>query len=47
MEGYQHGGVLGRMEENVQGIRNINGGYKIDRGRGIVWEKKKPNNLYV
>ena len=48
MEGYQQGGVLGRMEENVQGIRNINGGYKIDRGRlRIVWEKKKPNNLYV
>ena len=33
-----HGGLSvgrgwGRMEEKVQGIRNINGRYKIDRGR--------------
>ena len=35
-------------EENgrkVQGIRNINGRYKIDRGRlRIVWEMEKPKN---
>ena len=29
-EGYQQGG--GRMGEKVQGIRRINGRYKIDRG---------------
>ena len=34
--------------EKVQGIRRINGGYKIDRGRlRIVWEMEKPKNLYV
>ena len=33
MEGYQWGGGEGRMEEKVQGIRSINGRYKIDRGR--------------
>ena len=33
MEGYQWGGGGGRMREKVQGIRNINGRYKIDRGR--------------
>ena len=33
MEGYQ-GGVGGkRMGEKVQGIRNINGRYRIHRGR--------------
>ena len=38
----------GRMEEKVQGIRNINGRYKIDRGRlRIVWEMEKPKDLYV
>ena len=37
-----------RMEEKVQGIRNINGRYKIDRGRlRMVWEMEKPKNLYV
>ena len=30
MEGYQQRGGMG---EKVQGIRNINGRYKIDRGR--------------
>ena len=44
MEGYQWGG--GRMGEKVQGIRSINGRYKIDRGRlRIVWEVEKPKNL--
>ena len=33
MEGYQQGEGGGRMGEKVQGIRSINGGYKIDRGR--------------
>ena len=36
------------MGEKVQGIRSINGRYKIDRGRlRIVWEMEKPKNLYV
>ena len=29
---YQLGGVMGRMEEMVQGLRNTIGRYKIDRG---------------
>ena len=33
MEGNQQGGGGGRMGEMVQGIRSINGRYKIDRGR--------------
>ena len=38
----------GRMEEKVQGIRTINGRYKIDRGRlRMVWEMEKPKNLHV
>ena len=38
----------GRMGEIVQGIRNINGRYRIDRGRlRTVWEMEKPKNLYV
>ena len=48
MEGYQWGGVGGKMGVKVQGIRRINGRYKIDRGRlKIVWEMEKPTNLYV
>ena len=36
------------MGGKVQGIRNINGRYKIDGGRlRIVWEMEKPKNLYV
>ena len=41
MEGYQQGGRGGggRMGEKVQGIRSINGRYKVDRGKvRIVWE---------
>ena len=39
MEGYQWGGRGERMKENVQGIRSINGRYKIDRGKlRILWE---------
>ena len=38
----------GRMEGNVQGIRNIIGRYKIDRGSlRIAWEMEKPKNLHV
>ena len=33
MEGYQWGGGGRRMGEKVQGIRSINGRYKIDRER--------------
>ena len=48
MEGDQWGREHGRMGEKVQGIRSINGRYKIDRGRlRIVWEMGKPKNLYV
>ena len=46
MEGDQWGGGEGRTGEKVQGIRSINGGYKIDRGRlRIVWEMEKPKNF--
>ena len=39
MEGYQWGGGKGRIGEKVQGIRSINGRYKIGRERlRIVWE---------
>ena len=42
------GEVAGRMGKKVQGIRSINGSYKIDRGMlRIVWEMEKPKNLYV
>ena len=48
MESYQQGEGGGRKGEKVQGIRSINGRYKIDRGRlRIVWEMEKPKNLYV
>ena len=48
MEGYQQGGGGGRMGEKVQGMRSINGRYKIDRERlKIVWKMEKPKNLYV
>ena len=36
MEGYQWGEMRGRMGEKVQGIRSINGRYKIHRGRLII-----------
>ena len=40
MEGYQQGG--GEDGGKVQGIRSINGRYKIDRGRvRIVREREK------
>ena len=38
----------GENEEKVQGVRSINGRYKIDRGRSrIVWEMEKPKHFYV
>ena len=41
-------GEGGEWREKVQGIRSINGRYRIDRGRlRIVWEMVKPKNLYV
>ena len=44
MEGYQ----WGRMEGNVQGIRSINGRYKIDGGvLRIVQKMEKSKNLYA
>ena len=47
MEDYQQGPGGGRMGEKVQGIRIINGRYKISRGRvRIVWEMEKPKNLH-
>ena len=48
MEGYWWGGGEQIMGEKVQGIRSINGRYKIDKGRlRIVWEMEKSKNLYV
>ena len=48
MECYQRGGDEGEWGEKIQGIRSINGRYKIDRGRlKIVWEIEKPKNLHV
>ena len=48
MEGYQLGGVEERLWEKLQGIRSINGRYKIERRRlTIVKEMGKPKNLYV
>ena len=39
-------GERGEWGKMVQGIRRINGRYKIDRGRfRIVWEMDKPKNL--
>ena len=43
--GLSAGGGEGRRREKIQGIRRINGRYKIDRGRSrIVWEMEKPKN---
>ena len=48
MDCYQWGGRGERIGEKVQGIKSINGRYKIDRGRvRIVWKMEKPKNLYV
>ena len=45
ISGEVQGGELG---EKVQGIRCINGRYRIDRGKlRIVWEMEKPKNLYI
>ena len=48
MDGFQQGRGWESMGEKVQGIRSINSRYKVDRGRlRIIWEVKKPKNLYV
>ena len=48
IEGHQWIGGEGYMGGKLQGIRSINGRYKIDRGRlRIVWEMEKPKNLYI
>ena len=48
MEGYQQGGGGRIMGEKVQGIRSINGRYKIDRRKlRIIWEMEKSKNLCV
>ena len=48
VEDYQWVRGEGRMGKKLEGIRSINGRYKIDRGRlRIVWEMEKPKNLYV
>ena len=48
MEAYQQEEAWERMGEKVQGIRSINGWYKIDRGRSrIVWEMEKPKNIII
>ena len=48
MEGYQQGSGRGREGGKVQGIRSINGRYKIDRRRlRILREMENPKNLYV
>ena len=48
MEDQQLGGERGRMVEDVQGLRSINGTYKIDRGLlRTVQETEKPKNLYA
>ena len=45
MEGFQWGEGGRRMGEKVQGIRSINGRYKIDKGRlKIVSQTGKPKN---
>ena len=48
MEGSQWGGEGGRMGEKVQGMRSINGRYKINRGRlRIIWEMEQLKNVYA
>ena len=48
VEDQQLGGERGRMVEDVQGLRSINGTYKIDRGLlRTVQETEKPKNLYA
>ena len=42
------GSRSGGNGKKVQGIRSINGRYKIDRGTlRVVWEMEKPKNLYL
>ena len=46
IEGYQWGGGRKRMREKVQGIRSINGRYKIDR-REVKNSKWKSQRTYM
>ena len=42
------GSGRGRIWKKAQGIRSINGRYKIDRGMlRIVCEMEKPKNLHI
>ena len=46
MEGYQWGGGGGEWRKKIQGIRSINGRYKIERGwLGIVWGNGEAREL--
>ena len=47
MEVYQCVGSGGRMEEKVQGIRSINGRYKVDRGRLRIVGKWRSQRTYM
>ena len=47
MEGYQQGGGGRRIGEKVQGIRSINGRYKIDRGRLRIVGKWRSQRTYM
>ena len=46
MEGFQVGWGEGRMGENVQGTRSINGRYKIDRRR-LRYRKWRSQITYI
>ena len=48
LEGFQRGEERMSMGEKAQGIRSMNGKYKIDRGRlRIECEMEEPRNSYV
>ena len=47
MEGYQWGGIGEENGEKVQGIRSINGRYKIDRGGQEQYGKWRNQKTYM
>ena len=47
MEGYQQVGAGGRMGEKVQGLKSINGRYKIDRGCQEQQRKWRSQRTYM
>ena len=47
MEGYQWGEGKSRIGEKSQGIRSINGRYKIDRGRLRIVRKWRSQRIYI